>query len=300
MVLSPEPNRLAISRQLAVDTQRMLIEGRAQGLECETGDIGLGQVAAQQVHQQRGDQRAVDHQPGIALDASDVAPVVMDAVAIEGQRRVAEQQHIVGQHGAAEVGVAGRSHGCGFGIAGLLGGAVDDVVELGDRRRRAAVATQFMPHLDEHQRAAAAGLDAHVGDGRDALDRITHPDRRMEFQLAAGPHPSRQGHRRQEATALGVAVLAYIALPVHRQKVQPMPEVGQRRADLDVAGWMVQGRGQRHHRRGTDLVVEGFGTADPGGQVLGVGGHARLQRSPVWGGCQRHQADGVSGWWPLP
>ena len=41
-------------------------------------------------------QRAVEDQAGIALDLGDVVAVVMDAVAIEGQRRIAKQQHRIG------------------------------------------------------------------------------------------------------------------------------------------------------------------------------------------------------------
>ena len=72
--------------------------------------------------------------PGIALDLGDVAAVVVDAVAVEGQRRVAEQQHLVGDDRAlprrrrrAAAAPARRRPARGL--------AIDDVVELRERRR---------------------------------------------------------------------------------------------------------------------------------------------------------------------
>jgi hypothetical protein len=47
---------------------------------------------------------------------------------------------------------------------------------------------------------------AHVGDGRGAGQRVADPDRRAEVEAAAGPHPPRQAHRRQEAAAARMAV----------------------------------------------------------------------------------------------
>src|SRR6218665_186060 len=53
---------------LAVQAQRVQVERRPHGPELEAGEPGLGHFAAQQVQQQRGDQRAMHDQAGVAFD----------------------------------------------------------------------------------------------------------------------------------------------------------------------------------------------------------------------------------------
>ena len=65
--------------------------------------------------------RAVEDQAGIALDLGDIVAVVVDAVAVEGQRRIAEQQHLIG-HVAFAMFCGGGGDG---GLAGAAGRAVD-------------------------------------------------------------------------------------------------------------------------------------------------------------------------------
>src|SRR5437867_6026675 len=88
MVLGPQPDGLAIVLELAVDAEGVQVEGRTHGLEAEAGDVCIGRVAAHEVHQQRGDQRAVHDQTRIALDVGDVLAVVVDAMAVERQRGI--------------------------------------------------------------------------------------------------------------------------------------------------------------------------------------------------------------------
>ena len=134
-------------------------------------------AGARRSAQQRREQRPVDDEPGIALDLGDVAPVVVDAVAVEGQGRVAEQQHVVGVDVAAPGGVravraaapapprrprAGRGRRC-----------------RAPRRAPTPVAVRdLVAHQDEDERAGAALLQADVGDGRGAPDRVADPERR--------------------------------------------------------------------------------------------------------------------------
>jgi hypothetical protein len=103
----------------AVDLHRRPSKVGRTALKRKAATSASGSLAAQQVHQQRGDQRAVHDQARVALDLGDVGPVVVDAVAVEGQRAVAEQQHIIGHPGAlpgAPVGAAcgGGSTSPGF------------------------------------------------------------------------------------------------------------------------------------------------------------------------------------------
>src|SRR3546814_1024854 len=64
-------------------------------------DVGRGAQGV--IDQQRRDQRAVHDQPGIALDVPGIVAVVMDAVRVEGECRIAEQQHGIGREAADRV-----------------------------------------------------------------------------------------------------------------------------------------------------------------------------------------------------
>ena len=106
----PQPHCVAARRQAAADARTVQVEQRAHRAELEASATSAsGRSRAQQVDQQRGDQRAVHDQARIALDLGHVAAVVVDAVAVEGQRRVAEQQHVVGHDAARELLVGGSA-----------------------------------------------------------------------------------------------------------------------------------------------------------------------------------------------
>ena len=79
-------------------------------------------------------QRSMEDQARIALDPGDVVAVVMDAVAVEGQRRIPKQQH-----GIADMGLAMLCHRRrrwrlgrrGRGRASHV--AIDDILPFADR-----------------------------------------------------------------------------------------------------------------------------------------------------------------------
>src|SRR3954466_14992868 len=100
MVLGPEMEGLsfllAVNLRLAMDREGVDVEGRANRLEAVFGDLRIRQLVAQQIEQQCRDQRAVDDQPWIAFNLRHIAAVVMDTMAVESQRRISEQQDIVG------------------------------------------------------------------------------------------------------------------------------------------------------------------------------------------------------------
>src|SRR5579862_2948142 len=70
-----------------------------QGLHAAIGEFFRRPAAAElgrQLDDERCLQRAVEDQSGIALDLGDIVAVVMDSMTVEGQRRIAEQQHRIG------------------------------------------------------------------------------------------------------------------------------------------------------------------------------------------------------------
>jgi hypothetical protein len=230
----------------------------------------MRQFPPQQVQQQGRDQRTMHHQTGIALGPGDISAVVMDAVAVEGQRGIAEQQHVVGDDPPRPLGILRRGCRCRRRFARLRQVAVDDVVFLVDREQ--AVAADLVPHLHEHQGTGAPFLHAHVVDPRGARQRLSGQQRRDELEAAARPHATRQRHRRQEATALRVAVRSDLGLAVHRQEIEPVPA---RRHGVTVQRRVVAvqrgaERAQRDERR---RVLHGLGPTDPAAQVFDVQRH---------------------------
>ena len=249
----------------------MDVEGGPHRLELKAQHLGIGLLASQQVHQERGDQGAVHDEAGVALHLGDVLAVVVNAVTVEGEGRVAKQQHIVGHDAPLPGPLSGRGLRWRSHIIRPGGCAVNDVVVLGERHFIVAIAPQLMPHFHKDQAAGTARLFFHIDDGGGAAERIANPQRFMEFKVAPGPHAARQGHGRHEATALGMTVGANVRLRIDRQKVQPVPQVGQRcagRRALKI-GLIERGRQGRIRGGGGD-VFDCLNTANP---VLQVHGH---------------------------
>ena len=254
---------------------------------------GLGQVLAQQIHQQSSDQRAMHDQAGVALDLGDITAVVMNPVAIEGQRRVAKQQHVVGPDHARPLRIAWRGQRWRRRIARLRVGTVNDVVFLAHSQPLRVM--QLMPDQHKHQVAAAPRLVADRLDAGNAAHVFTHPQTLrfwlVPLQAAARPHAARQRHRRQKTAPLHVAVGANVGLARLRQKVQPVPQWRQCGAGHGRRVITVQRGRQRAHRRGGDAVGQGFGLADPAlqlGKRCGVetaGVSAHVTKEFVW--CSR-------------
>src|ERR1700756_1863653 len=83
VVLRPEADCLAIRLRCAAYRERVDVEGRTDRPEAIFQHLSLGALVAQQVEQQRRDQRPVHDQAWITLDLGHVAAVVVDAVAVE-------------------------------------------------------------------------------------------------------------------------------------------------------------------------------------------------------------------------
>ncbi len=123
----------------------------------------------------------------------------MDAVAVEGQRRIAEQQHRIGMDGAGEIALARIRFGgaAARGPGGCL--AIDNVLHLGDRGR--AIGRNLMAHRDEDHGSGLAGLGLDIFDGRDARHRgaeraPAHERRCARRRTCAAAIPRAAGSRR--------------------------------------------------------------------------------------------------------
>src|SRR6266480_746003 len=282
MVAGPQVKRPAVGLRLAADEEGTGVEDRAQRAELELRDPRLRQLPAQQIDEQRRDQRTMHDQAGVALDLRHITAIVVDAVAVERERRIAEQQYLVRYPLLLPGGCAGNGARSGRDVGRLCRLAVDDVVELGQRNVLLAVGAELMPDLHEHERTAAAGFFVDALDRRYSRDRVAHAQRPVELQLAAGPHAPGQRYRGQEPAAPRVAVRADFGLAVQRQEIQPMPQRWQGRARLRSCRFAVQGRRERRIRHGGDDVVYRFSAADPVFQVHRAFARSRARIALPW------------------
>ena len=102
------------------------------------------------------------------------------------------------------------------------------------------------------------------------VDFIADAQGLEKFDLAAGPHPARQRHRRQEAAAGRVAVGAELRHRKHRLRQAPMRGPRRGVASLGLADVLEQRRAQTlHELRGDDVGCFGA-AADPLAQMVEI------------------------------
>src|SRR5919206_4242586 len=122
LVVARPQRDAAVAVVPAAKREAMDVEQGADGLELEAPYSGLRKLATQQVDQQGRDQRPVHDQARVAFRVGGVGPVIVDAVTVEGQRGIAEEEHRVGLHLAPEPFVGGRRCWLGLRGAGQRGG----------------------------------------------------------------------------------------------------------------------------------------------------------------------------------
>ena len=242
MIASPQANAAPVVRRLAADEEVVGIECRPQRPKLETLDDRGGQLMAQQIEQQCRDQRSVNDESGITLHRCHIASIEMDSVPVQRQCRIAKQQHVVGHPLLFPFRRCRRSFWWRRNVVRLWRVAIDDVVKLDECRVGLVVPTNLVTNLDEDQRTGATGFLADVHDRRCPGDRVADVYGCDEFQLAAGPHPSRQRDRRKKAPALGVPVGTDLRLSMQWKEVQPVPQRRQRRAPRRSRGIAVECR----------------------------------------------------------
>src|SRR5437899_10104208 len=149
------PQLHALAAVIGVDGKFRALEQRLEAAIRKLLRRFAGTKLGRHLDDERRLQRSVEDQARIALDLGDVVAVVVDAVAVEGQRGIAEQQHGIGDMGLAVLRLRRRGRGlCGRGLP-ARDLAIDDVLSLADgcaARRGDAVLDR-----DEAQRAGRAG-----------------------------------------------------------------------------------------------------------------------------------------------
>ena len=100
LILHPQTDGRSVIPGLPANRESPGVEDRAHGPKLEPLDNRRGQVPPHQINHQRGEQRTMYHQPRIPLHLRRITAVVMNAVPVERERGIPEQQHIVGMHDA--------------------------------------------------------------------------------------------------------------------------------------------------------------------------------------------------------
>ena len=128
---------------------------------------------------------------------------------------------------------------------------------------------------DEAQRAGAALLDRHIGDAREPLDRLADAQLMVEGKVAAGPHPPRQRHRRQEPAAGRMPILAK---PGGRRGRRRKTEVDEPRRGLAPGrcGGKIEGRAEPVDQIGRHLGMRHLFAPDPRPQMRQIDFRLRL------------------------
>ena len=215
----------------------------------------------------------VNDQPVVAFDIARVSLVVVDAVAVEGQGRVAEQQGRVGHQRLGQC-LVRASHGrCG--AVGAVR-AIDQVLPFGQRQRLTLADVVAHPH--EGQRPAAPLLAGDALDPADPLGPHARQQGRVEHQLARRPHPARQAEVGDEPAARRRVSVA--AEPVGRLRVPEidvMREGGQGVANLHRAR-IAQCRQQRLRAGGVHRVGAGLRAVAVCGHLRNVTANGRLRK----------------------
>ena len=109
------------------------------------------------------------------------------------------------------------------------------------------------------------------------FDLIADAQRIEKFEFAAGPHPARQRHRRQEAAAGGMAVGAELRHRKHRLRQAPMHRERRGVAGLRLADLLEQRRAQALHQLRGDDVGGLRAAADPLPQMIEIELFGRLR-----------------------
>lgn len=202
--------------------------------------------------------RPVHYQACIALGGGYIRPVVVNAMTIEGHRRVAEQQ---GWAGLDRFSPLALGQGIVTALLGRGRFAIDNVLLI-DQGAFAFVVV-LVTHRDKQQRAGTPLLFFNFAQGGKTFDVRVNSQRAIEGQAAASPHAIAIVRRRQKTSSGRVAVRAEAVFAYRINKKSPMPEWRQGLAGQGCD--FAQGRGDALDHVVTYLVAAFFDAAHPAG-----------------------------------
>jgi hypothetical protein len=200
-----------------------------------------------------------DDQARVALGLPRVGRVVVDAVRVECDGAVAEQQGLVGKQLPREVGLRLRRASRARRPAQAGVPEHDPVLVLDDRGLGRGVGEDLVPQLHQGQATGRAFLRRGGQDLGDAAHRLAHPDVAQESRAPASQHqPPRPA--RQAVEERRVPVHAQRPLTGERCEERDVPATGQAVAAAPGKGVVIQcRRDPPHQRQRADVLGLGGG-----------------------------------------
>jgi len=200
------------------------VEHWRNGAKLESTQRTVRLMGTHQLEHQRRQQRSVHDESRIALFLRRICAVVMNSMAVEGERRISEKARRIERPLPSPFRIVRRGlHGWRAARRCL---PIHDVLLLAYGHARLPVDLVFDRH--EAQVSGPAALFLHSEYSRNAPGRLAQYERREKFEAATGPHPTRQLHRRHEITPPRVPIRTQLARRCGLQKIGPLPSGGQR------------------------------------------------------------------------
>lgn len=202
----------------------------------------------------------MDHRARIVFLADRVVRVVMDTVAVEGERRVLEQCNQIERHFTSPDGVAAWRDGRGTAYTGTT---IDEVMLL-NHCQPTGMRSHLVAQRHEDQRSSAALFASDSGDDGSALRRHTDGERTRKREAAARPHAVWQPiDLRQHAAAPELARIIIGIASVAGLEVKPMRERRQVFAVLQFLCILTEEQGKANSRRGVNQICEFLAAPHP-------------------------------------
>jgi len=192
------------------------------------------------------EKRAVNDETVVAFDVSRIAFVVVDAVAVEGERGVAEQECAVEMHGFGVV-LARWGHGWRW-LCLRLVFAVNEVLVFGQGKGHALL--DVVAHAHKSQRTRTARFAGNAFDHRGFFSADACEKRAMPDEFSGGPHPTRQTEIGNKAALGGMPVAAQGVGRLRIPKVDVMRKRWQGIANLN---WCHVAKGGGQGLRAPDI-----------------------------------------------
>src|SRR5690606_15649424 len=203
-----------------------------------------------------GDERAVHNQPRVAFLLCDIVKVIVNAVAIEGDGRVAKQQDRRGGDLGTPVTRGGRHTAFELGRGGCT---IDNILLFTHANR--TILHVLMVDSEKQKAARATLLFLDVVYDRASLRGRADPQRRMEAHSPSRPHAVAFSQRGQQAAMRRMPVATEFSVYLATYEVRPLPQM--RQGGAHGRHGSVQRQGDLCHVTGIEIVGVSFATADP-------------------------------------
>ncbi len=232
----------------------------------EFPEVGVGGRAAQGLEQPKCDQLALDDKSRKFLHVFRIRRVVVNAVAVECERREAKQRDRIRQHRAlprrrrTKLGLALRLAGPAVCAARAERLHMNDILLL-DHGQPASPEKAVAQRCDREVRVRG-GANLDVGELAFAANSLTDHQRCMERDARPAEEAARHGNRRNEVVTAGQAVVAELRAMRRLQAEDGVPARRERLAGARGDIFATQRHGETLDQRRRDVILDDLARAD--------------------------------------